>query len=674
LEEKEMGFKKINQDELKINSGPSFLGMPIREGGKIVQTNKREKIIDSSSLGSNSEILILNEEFLEYQHQNNGKRKSLAGYGNIVVFNNSLKDRIWDAFLKFTGTQFDNQDSEKGMHLGIFEPNSNKILKYEIVNSEILPDLIHVNESIENLNKDIINIKNSVFNEENTGNDNPKNHILIMGGENKVKFSITIENISSSTLENVKLKKQFSNYFYDLEFEGSMSKDIEISNNYIECPVKNLNPGEKLKVVLHANIFPKKKENIRTGRIELSFNLKNQTISEVEINHFSAYSHAMHAIRKTEKDHAPNHWDCSLVFANRSEFKMKLNSILILDKTKKNKLLELDFCDKVVMTDPGESYTTEHFDYQDKKEPSFSRKVDYSVDHSVEKNSMITVQVEDSEFTVVNTLIKKKIAAKEIKSFEESTVNTEFIVNNRGTMPIKGIFAQERIPEDFLPPRDLSNFKFLNSSGELKIDDIVLTINPDDDDPTHEHVLELNINLETNHGSTLIEVDDFLEVKYALNAITPNHEKDYDFPLEIKSYYSKFQGSDQKEYYVITDNIADMEKSSLKITHKRRKLIIGKEIFPGRSSNEFAIYITAKNGSNTKLSDVSVTDTFPNSFQLVSSNIDHNLGKADKLGERKISFNLDILQPYQEREIMYYLKNITGKEIKFSELESFFIG
>ncbi|GAH05461.1 unnamed protein product, partial [marine sediment metagenome] len=69
-----------------------------------------------------------------------------------------------------------------------------------------------------------------------------------------------------------------------------------------------------------------------------------------------------------------------------------------------------------------------------------------------------------------------------------------------------------------------------------------------------------------------------------------------------------------------------------------------------------------------------VTDTFPDSFELVSSNIDHKLSKVDKSGERKISFSLDILQPYQEREIMYYLKNIAGKEIRFSELESFFIG
>lgn len=669
-----MGFKKVNQDELKTGSSSSFLGMPIREVGKVMQIKKREKTIDSSSLGSISEIMILNEEFLEYQYQYNSDRKALAGYGNIVVFNNSLKDRIWDAFLKFTGTQFDSQDSEKGMHLGIFEPNSNKILKYEIVNSEILPDLVSVKENVENMSKDIEYENNSEYGEENNLNFSQKNHMLLLGRENRVKFTISVVNLSNYILENVKFKKYFSNNFYDLEFKGLLSKDVEITNNYIECPIKNLNPGETIEIVLFANIFPKRKENVRTGKIDIIFNFKNQTISEVEINHFSAYSHAMHAIRKTEKDHAPNHWDCSLVFENHSDFKVKLNSILILDKSRKNELLELDFSDNSVVMVPGGSYQTKTFDYQDEGEPTFSRKVDYSVDYKVEKNSMITVQVEDDMFKVANALIKKNIEEREIKSFEESEVKTEFVVKNRGTIPIKGITAQERIPADFLPPREVSDFQFVTSSGELKLGDISLIVSPNDDDPTHEHVLELSINMETNHGSVLIGVDDFLEVKYPLTAVTPNYEKKYDFPLEVKSYYIKSLESDLKDYYIITDNIDNTEKASLNITHKRRKLMIGKEIFPGRSSDEFAIYITATNGSNIKLADVNITDAFPGSFELISSNIDHKLSKADKLGERKISFSIDVLQPYQEREIMYYLKNITGKEIKFSELESFFIG
>ena len=38
-----MGFKKVNQDELKASNSSSFLGMPIREVGKVMQIKKREK-------------------------------------------------------------------------------------------------------------------------------------------------------------------------------------------------------------------------------------------------------------------------------------------------------------------------------------------------------------------------------------------------------------------------------------------------------------------------------------------------------------------------------------------------------------------------------------------------------------------------------------------------------
>ena len=82
-----MGFKKVDYDELKTKISPNFLGIPIREGGKLVEKTHREKKIESSYTGSFSEMLILNEEFLEFDYDNNGKRKSAIGNGNISIFN-----------------------------------------------------------------------------------------------------------------------------------------------------------------------------------------------------------------------------------------------------------------------------------------------------------------------------------------------------------------------------------------------------------------------------------------------------------------------------------------------------------------------------------------------------------------------------------------------------------
>ena len=85
--------------------------------------------------------MILNEEFLEFEYEHTGKRISALGNGNISIFNNSVKDRIWDANIHFSGSQFDNQNEDNNIELGIFEPNSNKILKYEIITTEELQDL-----------------------------------------------------------------------------------------------------------------------------------------------------------------------------------------------------------------------------------------------------------------------------------------------------------------------------------------------------------------------------------------------------------------------------------------------------------------------------------------------------------------------------------------------------
>ncbi|MCK4379897.1 MAG: hypothetical protein KAW51_02085 [Candidatus Lokiarchaeota archaeon] len=675
-----MGFKKIDHDELKTKISPNFLGIPIREGGKLIQKSHREKKIESSYTGLISEVLILNEEFLDFHYQNDGARKEVTGNGNISIFNNSVKDRIWDANLQFSGSQFDNQKTENNLNLGIFEPNSNKVLKYEIVNSDDLPDLIDVNENIEYLSEEVKIIKNDyeeldVIENDTMKKGNKKNYLLLLGKENKVKFSIDIVNISTSIIENIKFKKSFIENFYDLEFNSNKGKEFKVSRNSIDCSLNSLNPGEHAEITIIAKVFPKKKENIKTGNIEITFYLSNKVISGVKINHFSAYSHAMHAIKKSEKNHAPNHWQCSLIFENHSDFKMKINSVLVYDKTKSKKILDLDFkASGNTIINPRGKYKTEYFDFIDEKEPIFSRKVEYSVEYNTEKNSMITSRFDDSFFTIANFAIKKKLSEDEIKSFEETLLNSKIVINNHGTVPINGLQIIERIPEDFLPSRNISDYTLYRSSGKLDIQEIELNVKPDDDDPSHEHTIELSINLKNGVLKSVIEVEDFLELKYPLKAITPDFKKTYEFPLKVSAFYPKYENSDLKEFYMITNNLSDMEKSSIQISHKRRKVMVGKEIYPGRSTNEFAIYIVAKNGSSMKLNDVNITDTFPDSFELISANIEHKLSKPNKNGEHNISFTIDTLLPYQEREIMYYLKSISGKETKYSELESFFVG
>jgi len=152
-----MGFIKINENELKTKNYSNLIGNPFKiferdnEGTNLeaYQEQTQQQIYDIS------EILIRKEEILEYQYNYDGKRKAAKGYGNFVIYNNSNKDRIWDAQLKFIKTQNNNISSKDKIKLGIFEPNSNKNIKYDILNTDELPDIVNLSEEIEIVNDEI---------------------------------------------------------------------------------------------------------------------------------------------------------------------------------------------------------------------------------------------------------------------------------------------------------------------------------------------------------------------------------------------------------------------------------------------------------------------------------------------------------------------------------------
>ena len=122
----------------------------------------------------------------------------------------------------------------------------------------------------------ILAIENQVDDEYISSEEKANNYILRLGKENQVKFTISIENVSNSPLDKIIFKKVLPENFYDLEFKSSTSKDFKVSRNSIECSLNRLNIGEKTDIVIAAKIFPKKKENIKTGKFEITLNLSEK--------------------------------------------------------------------------------------------------------------------------------------------------------------------------------------------------------------------------------------------------------------------------------------------------------------------------------------------------------------------------------------------------------------
>jgi hypothetical protein len=559
--------------------------------------------------------------------------------------------------------------------LNIFEPNSNKSLNYDIINTQNLSDIIKINQNIEVLNKEFenVNLNSEVI--ENSATDllnKNKRILLLIGKENIVRFTITIENISPYILENIRIKKYISTLFYNIQYESNFQKNYLIKPDNIESTISELKQGQKIEISITAKVALKKKEFIKTGNIEISFGLKNDVITGLNIKDFSAYSHAMHAINKIEEEDEPNNWTCSLKFENHSDFPIKLKSVLVVDKSKSISYLEESNLTNQIL--PGDGYISKTWKFKDENEPKFLRKVEYSVDYKYERKSIITMLVDEHHFETVNIDIKKEISSDEIKSFEASEFNNKILIKNVGSIPVDIISIVEVIPKDFLPPLDKTKYSLKNSKSELKSADYIVEVSPSDEDPAKEHKLEIKIPLNNKQHNYALDIDDFIELNYEIKALNPNNKVNYEFPLEIATYFAKYDDSAQNGqniFYMINKKLEKEEQPKLKVAHRRRKLTVEKEIFPGKSVDEFAINILVKNLSNVEIKNINISDNFPDAFKFISSTSEHKLSKSDGDGLYTISFLIESMPPYQEKEIMYYLKNESGKNIQYSDLESF---
>jgi hypothetical protein len=391
---------------------------------------------------------------------------------------------------------------------------------------------------------------------------------------------------------------------------------------------------------------------------------------------FSAYSHAMHAIKKVEEETKPNHWDCSVVFKNNSNYNMKLKSILVLDEKKKNNLLELqpESGDNLEVVPPSKTFTSDSWFIESETEPKFFRKIDYSITSKVEKNTRINLTLAENVFDLIYLSMEKAFSKTELKSFEEDTIEAVLTIKNNGTAKVQGLLIKDVIPADFIPIVSADEIQVRNSSGSLQSSQISIYLNPDDQNHEKEHAIEFEINNTENAIADLIDVDQFLELRYKIKAVVPDYTKDYTFPCEIESCYPFYPGYIAPLCYVKQYSIPRANLPKVQVIHQRRNILIGKEIFAGRDIDEFGISLFIKNNSNIEVNDIEVKDTIADFFELVSSNVDYKIQKVKKTSNQLLSFKIDNILPFQEKEVRYYIRNVSENKINFDQLESFILG
>ncbi|TFG01172.1 MAG: hypothetical protein EU541_00180 [Promethearchaeota archaeon] len=675
LKEKEGQYKKAEEKADKFADKVKSLKKSIKNLKKDIKSYKKNK---NKELDSQLENLTDEEEnkIEEYMDKIDKNKGLLKGIQNIIEkYEEDLKEyreKLKEHQVKLldTGKEIENwMEKKEEIRLKINGLQDEVERLEKLKEKELKKEISRIKKKKEKREQRILDGYDDMI-----GEKLRDNYYLLFNTQNMLNYSINIENDSENKVKEVKLAKQFSDEFSDFKYESSSVSDVNINKNTIIFSIPSLDPGEKAEITIHTSIKPIERKIIGTGNIQLSYIYENRLISGLKFEELNGYSHAMHAMKIKEKETAPNKWTCQMIFKNNSDINMKLNSILVLDKEKRNKYLDLDFnSDKDgKLVKPQETFFSEKWEVEDKNEPKFYRKLNYSITHKTEKKSLMNLNLEESIFEIIDLSVEKKFTKSKIKSYEGSDLSCTLTLKNTGTIPIKGMVVKEIIPKDFLPPQDLSSFSIATSSGKDIADKVQIEILPDDQDASSSHEISIRVNLENIKPLELINVNENIKITYPFKAIKPDHTKEYNFPLNFTSYYPKEKKSPE-DFYYISGTLPAQKLPNLDVIHQRRNLLIAKEIFPGRNVDEFAISLIVNNSSNIEITDIKIDDTLPNSIEVVSSNKEYNILDSDLERADTISFTIESILPFQEEEIRYYVRSKGDETLDQEKLESYLL-
>ncbi|HME55386.1 MAG TPA: hypothetical protein VKM55_24470 [Candidatus Lokiarchaeia archaeon] len=668
-----MGFKKIDSTELKTKITQNLIGVPIRyvEASAEQVVKRKSQHVENHSKIVTSDIIIEDEATLQYRFSHDGHKKTVEGTGSVSIINTSNKDRVWDAGIEFGKNDLNNLDAGSRINLGVIEPQTSRMIKYAAVNTELVPDLLPINERIE-----VTSGKISSSRGDKGRNDAGEMNALLLEHENVVTFIIDVQNNSDAVMHDVKIRKYISRLFHDFKYEnGGSVVEMHAAGNFIEWTIGDMSPKFTVNVSVSARITPTSREPIKSGNIEASCSLEGNLPTSMDLKQFSACSLANHKIVKEEKETEPNHWACLLSFTNQSDFMLEIKSIEITMPDTKDKVINVNASSSSrIQVAPGASHVTKPWECESTMEPSFERKIKYSVLFKEVHHSLIAVACDEITFSIVGIELSESLSQEEVKSFESTKIYNTVQVKNTSEMSISKLIARQVIPCGLLPVNKNIDI-FVTKASEIVDQSIInVIITPDNEDSKEDHVLEIIIgNIESKFDFSF-DADQTIEIKYPVFAVAPDYKNVYKFPLEITCYFGQGESVENKSFVLLKETLADKEQAALSVVHRRRKVSVEKEIFPGRTSNEFAISIIVKNESDAEITDMKVEDKIPNVFELVSSNSVEELVTTEKEDMLALSITIPTLEPYEEKTIEYYIKNNGDAQITNSDLESYLIG
>ncbi|MHA1784495.1 MAG: hypothetical protein ACTSX4_09340 [Candidatus Helarchaeota archaeon] len=562
------------------------------------------------------------DEKVELKMKNDGKIIENSVSGILNVANNGDKNRIWDIDLKLSGNENTNLKTTT-FHILDLDPKEDWFEDYEI-NIKDIEIPLKIEEDI-----DV------------SPDQEEKSLTFVLDQEHEPLFKITMTNTSSTSINNIELRKTIPEVYSNLNLIEKGSGDVQQEDGYLIWSIDELGSDQSTTLEFTMKVTPKEKDPISSGQIEVKYTLLEETISGIEVEHVDAYSNNIYYVERDEREEEPDIWDCKFIFKNRSEFPLKLLDVDLKsgDYNTEEKVIDLGpQLDPDVIVNPGEEWVSEPWEVESEDLPTFGKNVLFTVVGDVINQLSASILIEAIQLPVLTLTGTKEFSNTEIQSYKESEIEVLTTVETSGIAPIDKFHIEDTLPQHF-ELVETENVKLSINDKEIDKNTMTFSFDPSNDvDTKRKMVIDVG-NVLDQVG--VLEDNSTIKLEYPLKAVKPVMGEEYSAPILFQAITE--EGS-------IIELYIEAPEEEIQIIHERRRVTDGRVIQQGSVKGQYDIVIIHKNRGDAAEIDKVFEEVIPENFNLVSAN-----PEPEQSGN-KLTWTFEKIEPNEEIEIEFTIE------------------
>ena len=432
----------------------------------------------------------------------------------------------------------------------------------------------------------------------------------VMGRENPVKITLTINNETDGELDNIILNKTIPPELSNIQIESVKSGTAEYDEGTKQVVWKDfiIYPREASELVISATGMVEDNEARNAGNVVITYQGEGQQRSDLDPD-LTALTEFLTGIETAETE--PNNWQCTLECSNESDLIVRLDKAEVYltpeDGGKKQKMIDEA---PGVELEPDQEWSSS-FEVSSKSTPKCTQDLVYTPANAVTKRVLGTIEKASQVIPVYDIEYSKEFDPPTVASFDKTPVEITIEVMNKGSAKLNDITVEDNLPDDIMPPT--SEHVSVWIKGEEYSGPYEFTIDPEDQDPEKPHKMTFRVeDLKDSVGE--LEPGESLKINYAVMAWRNRPEKEYPSPIICTA--NTFPAG----LPAVAESPEDGHK--LGVIYKKRAISTKKAINKGSGAGEYIVVLVVANNGEVTAENIEITDWIPSGFEYISTNPD----------------------------------------------------